>query len=336
MGTLPLKPEFSVVIPVYCEAENLETLHQRLVAVVDQLQKPAEFIFVDDASVDGSSEILRKLNASDDRVRILKLSRNFGHQAAITAGLDHVRGDWVVVMDGDLQDPPEVIPAMLERQLEGDWDVVYGVRRSRPEHVLFQGANALFYRLLKLTSSTSIPSEAGDFCLMRRRVVDELCRLPERNRFIRGLRAWVGFRQTSLEFDRPERHAGSPRYTLRARVGLAFNAIFGFSYLPLRLSTFLGVTLSISGLAYAFYILVGRMSGRFTVVPGWATVVISVLVLGGVQLVMLGIIGEYLGRIYEELKRRPQYIIERKSGFRDDTPEGKVSAGNVAIDVDEH
>lgn len=318
MGSIALTPKLSVVIPVFCEAENLPALYQRLVAVTDRLQHSAEFIFVDDASTDDSSEILENLGVEDDRVRVLQLSRNFGHQAAITAGLDHVRGDWVVVMDGDLQDPPEVIEALFDRQAEGEWDVVYGVRESRPEHALFQGINTLFYRLLQWTASTRIPSEAGDFCLMRRQVVDELRGLPERNRFIRGLRAWVGFRQTSVRFKRPERHAGSPKYTLRNRVALAFNAIFGFSYLPLRLSTLLGVVVSFSGLAYAFYILVGRMSGRFTVVPGWATVVISVLVLGGVQLMMLGIIGEYLGRIYEELKQRPQYIIARKSGFDDE------------------
>ncbi len=310
-----MKPELSIVIPVYCEADNLETLYARLVSVLDAIQMSAEILFVDDASFDRSPEILRELRTRDDRVKIIRLSRNFGHQAAITAGLDSSRGEWVIVMDGDLQDPPEVIPNLFERQREGDWDVVYGVRARRPEHALFRGANAVFYRLLRLTSSTTIPSEAGDFCLMRRRVVDELCKLPERNRFIRGLRAWVGFRQTEFLFQRPERHAGAPKYTLPVRVGLASNAIFGFSYLPLRLSTFLGITLSSVGLAYAFYVLVGRLSGRFTVVPGWATVVISVLVLGGVQLVMLGIIGEYLGRIYEELKRRPQYIIEEKSGF---------------------
>lgn len=318
MGAGALKPEISIVIPVYCEAENLDALHQRLAAVLDGLGRSCEIILVDDASTDDSPAIMERLRERDSRVKVLRLSRNFGHQAAITAGLEHATGEWVVVMDGDLQDPPEVIPELFERQRAGDWDVVYGVREARPEHAFFRGVNTFFYRLLRLTSSTTIPSDAGDFCLMRQRVVDELCRLPERNRFIRGLRAWVGFRQSSVSFRRPERHAGSPKYTLPVRIGLALNAIFGFSYMPLRLSTLLGAALSVLGLGYAVYVLIGRMSGRFTVVPGWATVVISVLVLGGVQLLMLGIIGEYLGRIYEELKRRPHYIVETKSGFEHD------------------
>lgn len=319
MGPGVLKPEISVVIPVYCEAENLETLHERLAPVLDELAASSEIIFVDDASTDDSPLIMRRLRESDPRVRFIRLSRNFGHQAAITAGLEHAAGEWVVVMDGDLQDPPEVIPKLFERQRDGDWDVVYGVREFRPERAPFRAINAFFYRLLRVTSSTTIPADAGDFCLMRRPVVDELCRLPERNRFIRGLRAWVGFRQTSVSFRRPERHAGAAKYTLPVRIGLAVDAILGFSYMPLRLSTMLGAALSVLGLGYAIYVLVGRMSGRFTVVPGWATVVISVLVLGGVQLLMLGIIGEYLGRIYEELKRRPHYIVEEKTGFEDES-----------------
>lgn len=315
-----MNPELSIVIPVFCEAENLGPLHERLAAVLDSLGRDYEILLVDDASTDESPTIMERLRGQDPRVKTLRLSRNFGHQAAITAGLEHAAGEWVVVMDGDLQDPPEVIPELIDRQQAGDWDVVYGVREVRPEHAFFRGVNAFFYRLLRLTSSTTIPSDAGDFCLMRRRVVDELCRLPERHRFVRGLRAWVGFRQTSVSFSRPERHAGFPKYTLPVRIGLAFDAIFGFSYLPLRLSTLLGAALSTLGLGYALYVLFGRLSGRFTVVPGWATVVISVLVLGGVQLLMLGIIGEYLGRIYEELKRRPHYIVDTKSGF-DNEPE---------------
>lgn len=308
----------SVVIPVYCEAENLEDLHRRLAAVIDDLGFTAEIIFVDDASGDESPRLLENLRARDSRVKTVRFSRNFGHQAAITAGMALARGEWVVVMDGDLQDPPEVIADLFSRQREGDWDVVYAVRQRRPEHAAFRVVNALFYRLLRLTASVDIPSEAGDFCLMRRPVVDELKRLPERNRFVRGLRAWVGFRQTELAFARPARNAGRPKYTLLRRVQLALDAIFGFSFLPLRVSTALGVALSVAGMAYALYILTGRISGRFTVVPGWATVVVSVLVLGGVQLLMLGIIGEYLGRIYEEIKGRPPYIIERTTGFDDE------------------
>lgn len=313
-----VKADLSIVIPVYCEAENLAELHERLGRVIAELGMSAEFVFVDDASTDATREELARLRERDPRVRYLRFSRNFGQQAAITAGLEAARGSWVVVMDGDLQDPPEVIGRLFERQREGDWDVVYAVREERPEGAIFRAANGLFYRLLRLTSSTSIPSEAGDFCLMRGRVVEELRRLPERHRFVRGLRAWVGFRQAAVTFKRPARHAGEAKYTLPVRAGLALDAIFGFSYLPLRLSTALGASVSMAGLVYAAYILVGRMSGRFTVVPGWATVVVSVLVLGGVQLLMLGIIGEYLGRIYEEIKQRPPYIVAERRGFEDE------------------
>jgi polyisoprenyl-phosphate glycosyltransferase len=313
-----LSIDLSVVIPVYCEQDNVEDLYRRLVAVIEDLRLSAEFVFVDDASHDATPRILAELRDRDPRVKFARFSRNFGHQAAITAGLDLASGDWVVVMDGDLQDPPEVIPDLFSRQREGDWDVVYAVRERRPEHALFRLVNMLFYRLLRLTSSTDIPADSGDFCLMRRSVVKELRRLPERSRFIRGLRAWVGFRQTELAFTRPERNAGRPKYTLGVRARLALDALFGFSFVPLRISTLLGLLTSFAGLAYAVYILVGRMSGRFMVVPGWATVVISVLVLGGVQLLMLGIIGEYLGRVYEELKARPRYIIQDKTGFDDD------------------
>lgn len=313
-----MKADLSIVIPVYCEAENLETLHERLSRSIEALGLEAEMIFVDDASTDATRDTLRRLRERDARVRFLRFSRNFGQQAAITAGLEAARGAWVVVMDGDLQDPPEVIPRMFERQREGDWDVVYAVREERPEPVLFRAANRFFYSMLRALSPTQIPSEAGDFCLMRRRVVQELKRLPERHRFVRGLRAWVGFRQTSVTFKRPGRHAGEAKYTLPVRAGLALDAIFGFSFVPLRLSTALGASVSAAGLLYAAYILVGRMSGRFTVVPGWATVVISVLVLGGVQLLMLGIIGEYLGRIHEEIKQRPPFIVAERTGFEDE------------------
>jgi polyisoprenyl-phosphate glycosyltransferase len=314
-----LSIDLSVVIPVFCEQENIEELHRRLVMAVEALGASAEFIFVDDASHDATPRMLADLRARDSRVKFARFSRNFGHQAAITAGLELASGAWVVVMDGDLQDPPEVIADLLMRQREGDWDVVYAVRERRPEHALFRFVNMAFYRMLRFTASTEIPADAGDFCLMRRSVVEELRRLPERSRFVRGLRAWVGFRQTEVAFTRPERNAGRPKYTWGVRSRLAFDALFGFSYLPLRISTLLGMLISVMGLGYALYILVGRMSGRFAVTPGWATVVISVLVLGGAQLLMLGILGEYLGRIYEEIKGRPQYIIQEKTGFGDDS-----------------
>lgn len=310
-----MTPSLSIVIPIYSERENLPELRRRLDSALDGVGDDFEIVFVDDRSKDDSFDILRRMAAEDPRVKVVRLARNFGHQLAITAGLHYASGRSVVIMDGDLQDPPEVIPDLLAKKSEGAWDVVYAVRRKRQGRLLIRALYHVYYRMLKRTSYIDIPIDAGDFCVMDRRVVDWLNRMPERNRFVRGLRSWIGLRQVGLEYDRAARGAGSPKYTIRALFKLALDGVFSFSYIPLRLSTFLGLTLSLAGLIYAFYIVLGRIQGRFATLGGWPTVVVSVLVLGGVQLVMLGIMGEYLGRIYEEIKGRPQYVVDETVGF---------------------
>ncbi len=309
--------DFSVVIPIFCEQENLPELYRRLVAAFEPLDADYEIIFVNDHSRDASLPMMREMRERDPRVRIVSFSRNFGHQMAITAGMKFARGARVVLMDGDLQDPPEVVPRMLALQRDEAWDIVYAIRKKRKEPWVIRTLYHVFYRMLKQTSYIDIPLDAGDFCVMSRRVVDALNAIPERNRFVRGLRSWVGFRQTGMEYERAARFAGEAKYRLKALLKLAFDGIFSFSFLPLRLSTYFGLVLSATGLLYAAYVAVERVLGKFSGLAGWSTVVVSVLVLGGVQLVMLGIIGEYLGRIYEEIKGRPQFIVEELIGFEE-------------------
>ncbi|MDK2972207.1 MAG: polyisoprenyl-phosphate glycosyltransferase [Candidatus Sumerlaeota bacterium] len=309
----------SVVIPIFNEQENLRPLATRLRRSLDATGESWEVIFVNDASRDDSLALMRRLSAKDPRFRAVSLSRNFGHQTAITAGMAHARGQAVVLMDGDLQDPPEVVPQLLEKMKSGRWDVVFAVRRKRKEPAAIRFLYFAFYRLLRRMSSVDIPLDSGDFCIMSRRVADTLNRLPERNRFVRGLRSWVGFRQTGMEYERAARHAGSPKYTLKSLVKLAFDGIFSFSYLPLRLSTTLGLVVSVLGLLYAAFVVLARVLGAYQQIPGWTTVVVAVLVLGGVQLVMLGLVGEYMGRVYDEIKGRPSYLVDELIGF-DDAP----------------
>lgn len=307
------RPDLSVVIPVFNEEPGLHELHRRLGEVLDGTGLEAEILFVNDGSRDGSLTALRDLRAKDERVKIIDFSRNFGHQLAISAGLDHARGAATVVMDGDLQDPPEVIPALLERWQQGD-EVVYAVRKTRKEGAVKRGAYLAFYRLLQRLADTDIPLDSGDFSLMDRRVVDALVQLPERNRFIRGLRAWVGFRQSSHEYDREARFAGEPKYDFRRLLKLAFDGIFAFSETPLRLATLAGLTVTGGAALLAIWTLVKRLIG-YEVVPGFATLAILVLFFGGVQLVTIGILGEYIARIYTEVKGRPRYVVRALEGI---------------------
>jgi dolichol-phosphate mannosyltransferase len=304
----------SVVIPIFNERENLPALARRLRRALDGLGPDWEVVLVNDASRDDSMELMRRLHARDGRFRIVSLARNFGHQMALTAGMAHARGELVVLMDGDLQDPPEVVPRLVAHLREGNWDVVYAVRRKRKERAPIRLLYFFFYRLLRRMANIDIPMDTGDFCVMRRRVVDTLNRLPERNRFIRGLRSWVGFRQTGLEYERAARHAGEPKYTLRALFKLAFDGIFSFSYVPLRLGMWCGALVSLSGLAYAGFVIAARLMGAYQQIPGWSTVVVAVLVLGGANLLMLGLIGEYVGRVYDEIKGRPPYVVDEVVG----------------------
>jgi polyisoprenyl-phosphate glycosyltransferase len=306
-------PELSVVLPCHNEREVLAALVERLTAVLPRTVEDHEIIFVDDGSTDGTSEALDALCGREPAVRVLHLSRSFGQQAALSAGLDAASGDAVVLMDCDLQDPPELIESFVARWREG-YQVVYAVRRRRKEGILKRSAYALFYRSLVLIADIEIPLDAGDFCLLDRQVADGLRALPERHRFLRGLRSWVGFRQIGIEYERQMRHAGQPKYTLRKLVRLALSGYVGFSTAPLRLASWLGFTASSLGLLLAVWAVFGRILGG-TMPRGWASTLAVVLLLGGVQLVVLGVMGEYLGRMYDEVRARPAYIVSRRIGW---------------------
>ena len=313
-------PLISVVIPVYNEEATLPALQERLVAALDGLDAGWEAVFVDDGSSDRSPAILAEMNRTHPRIRSVMLSRNFGHQVAVTCGLDHTSGDAVIVMDGDLQDPPEVIPDLVRTWHDG-FDVVYAVRKKRKESWLKVKAYETFYWLLRRVSYLDIPLDSGDFSLMDRRVVDLLSSMPERNRFVRGLRTWVGLRQTGFEYERDARFAGESKYNLAKLFRLAFDGLISYSFVPLRLVSNLGVFVSVSALVYMFYLIVEQTFGERTI-QGWTSTVVIVLFLGGIQLLSLGIIGEYIGRIFDEVKQRPQYVVRETVGFE---PAGRAA-----------
>jgi polyisoprenyl-phosphate glycosyltransferase len=308
-----VRPVLSVVIPVFDERENLAALRARLLPALEASGEPFDVVFVDDGSRDGSAEILDAFHAADARVKVVHLSRNFGHQAALQAGLDHARGDAVVMMDADLQDPPELL-AQFVAAWRGGHEVVYAVRKKRQEPALKRFAYAAFYRTVKVIAEIDVPLDAGDFCLLDRRVVDALVALPEHNRFLRGLRSWVGFRQTGVEYEREARHGGTPKYTLRKLVRLALSGYVGFSAMPLRAAAWAGLTAALVGFTIALWIVYTKLVD----IPsprGWASLMAVMLVVAGVQLLVLGVLGEYLGRVYDEVRRRPLYIAQRLVGF---------------------
>jgi glycosyltransferase involved in cell wall biosynthesis len=310
--------QFSLVIPVYNEAEVLPALYSRLTRVMEGLGGSYEIIFVDDGSADESPHLLKEFRVKDERVKLLSLSRNFGHQIAITAGLDHSSGQAVVVMDADLQDPPEVVPRLVEQWRHG-YDIVFAIREKRRGESLFKrGTAALFYRILRRLTVTEIPLDAGDFRLMSRKAVDTLTAFQECNRFIRGLAGWIGFRQTSVSYVRDERQGGETKYPLKKMARFALNGLIAFSIVPLQLVSYLGFLVSLVSFFYMVYA-IGLKLFTDSVVLGWTSVMVAVLFLGGVQLVSLGIIGEYIGRIYDEVKHRPLYIVAEAKGF-DGTP----------------
>jgi dolichol-phosphate mannosyltransferase len=304
-------PELSVVLPLYNEAENLAVLYERLIAVLEKQNSDFEIVFVDDGSDDETPDKLSELEAVDARVRVVGLARNFGHQVAITAGLDFARGKAVAVMDGDLQDPPEALPDFIRKWREG-YDVVYAVRERRKEGWLKRTSYAAFYRLLRHVSNIHIPLDAGDFCVMDRRVVDLLKSMPERNRFVRGIRSWVGLRQTGVAVERQARRAGTSKYTVGRLTILALDGLISFSYVPLRLITFLGLCVSVLAIGLAIFFFTKKLWYGLDP-PGFATLTVSIFFLAGIQLVTLGVIGEYVGRIFEEAKRRPLYVLRRVS-----------------------
>ncbi|HVE71256.1 MAG TPA: glycosyltransferase family 2 protein [Thermoanaerobaculia bacterium] len=306
----------SVVIPVHNEQEVFPLLLQRLRAAAATWNEDYEFVFVDDGSTDRTLALMMDAARDDTRVRIVKLSRNFGHQAAISAGLEQARGRVVAVMDGDLQDPPEQLARFLAKWREG-YEVVYGIRRGRKEGLLLRGAYAMFYRALHVVSDIDIPVDSGDFGIMDRKVVDALrFQFPEQIRFVRGLRAYAGFRQIGLEYERHQRAGGQPSYNVSRLLKLAVDGFLGFSMVPLRLASILGFFIAIPSFILGAYLLVNRATGLIlfgypkTTMPGVATLGVGLFFLSGLILIILGIMGEYLGRIYLEVKRRPLYIVD--------------------------
>jgi dolichol-phosphate mannosyltransferase len=303
----------SLIFPVYNEEEVLQFLYQRVRRLLDQLPCEAEVILVNDGSQDGSLALMTSFCHEDPRFKVIDLSRNFGHQIAITAGIDFATGDAVILLDADLQDPPELVPQFLEKWQEG-YQVVYAVRKSRQEHPLKRFAYRTFYRLLQHISNIPIPLDSGDFCLMDRVVVNTLKVMQERNRFLRGLRSWVGFAQIGLEYDREPRYSGEAKYTVSKLFRLALDGIFSFSYIPLQMASYTGFLVSIvSFLGIVVYLYRKLIVGGEP--QGFPTLVIVILFLGGIQLLSLGVIGEYIGRIYDEVKRRPTYVIKKTYGW---------------------
>ena len=308
---------YSVVIPIYNEEENIPLLHERLTTVMSELCESYEIIMVNDGSSDRSLELLEQIANSDKCLKVVNFARNFGHQIAITAGLNHSSGAAVIVMDGDLQDPPEVLPQFIDKWKDG-YEVVYAIRRKRKENIFKRVAYFSFYRIMKKLSYLDIPLDSGDFSIIDRKVVDHLKAMPEKNRFVRGLRTWIGFKQIGLEYERSERNAGTPKFTLGKLMQLAFDGLVSFSYTPLHLATNLGFfTTGISFIASVVYVLKKLMIGDAEV-AGFPTLIVSVLFLGGIQLLTLGILGEYIGRIHEEVKGRPLYIVGSKVNFDDE------------------
>jgi len=312
----------SLVIPVFNEEENLPLLWSRITESASELWggEAFEAVFVDDGSSDRSVEILTALSQDHPEIRVVKLSRNFGHQAALSAGLHHARGDAVVLMDADLQDPPEVVADFLQKWRQG-WDVVYAVRKARKEVFWKRWSYGLFYRILRSLSNVDIPLDSGDFCLMDRRVVQVIKNeMPEQTRFLRGLRAYAGFRQVGVAYDRPERAGGEAKYSFNDLAQLAISGVVGFSFVPLRIATWIGFLVAVPSFLVGLFFLIHRIFGfpflgRYaTETPGLATLVVGQFFLGGLILIMLGILGEYIGRIYLEVKKRPSFIVDEIIG----------------------
>ena len=313
-------PKYSFVIPIYNEEETLAELYRRISAVMARMDGPVELILINDGSRDRSLELLRELHEQDSRICYLSFARNFGHQIAVTAGLNFSSGQIVVVMDGDLQDPPELIIDMVEQWRQG-YQVVYAQRTQRRKEGWFKRLPAyMYYRILRHLADVDIPIDTGDFCLMDRCVVDVLNAMPERNRYIRGLRAWIGFKQTAVKFERDPRFAGDVKYTFSKSFALAMNGLVSFSKVPLQLSIYLGLFSAFVSVLMAFLVLYWRLFYPGAALTGLTIIIMAVFFLGAVQLVSIGILGQYVGRIYEEVKGRPLYTLAEVVGFADRNP----------------
>ncbi|MCB9284895.1 MAG: glycosyltransferase [Lewinellaceae bacterium] len=305
--------DLSVVIPIYNEEGNIPLLYQRLTTTLEGMNIFYELIFVNDGSRDRSMQLIRELASKDARVKFIDFSRNFGHQVALSAGLDHTQGEAVVMMDADLQDPPELLAELYQKYKEG-FEVVYARRRSRQGETYFKkSATLVFYRLLARMSSIEIPLDTGDFRIIDHKVVEMLRRMPEKIKYLRGQISWIGFRQTSIEYDRPERYAGETGYSFRKLMGLALDGITGFSDVPLKIVTYFGLIVTAFAFVTTIYVLYSWFS-QSDLVQGWSSLMITVLFIGGVQMIAIGIIGEYLSRIHSNVRNRPLYVI-RDSNF---------------------
>ncbi|MEM6552343.1 MAG: glycosyltransferase family 2 protein [Planctomycetota bacterium] len=339
------RPAISCVIPVYNEQATLDACYERVSAMLEGLGRlPYEIVFVNDGSTDRTNAMLRGLAERDPSVVAVRLTRNFGHQAALSAGLREARGELIAVLDGDLQDPPEVIPEMIAA-IEGGADVAYGVRQHRKEHPLKKIAYAGFYRLLRWVSDVDIPLDAGDFCVIRRSVAERINQLHESSPFVRGLRAWVGGTQVGVPYERHERHAGLSKYNLWKLLGLAAQGVFGFSSVPIKLVQLTGFGISIVALAVAAGYLGVSLFGSQPMPTGWSTLVISIWFLAGVQLLSVGVLGEYIHRTFTEVRQRPSAFVAEvftqthspmelpcNTNTRSDTPSSTASTGGGAAE----
>ena len=314
----------SIVIPAYNEEDGIAELYRRIVAASPAWEDEFEILIVDDGSRDRTVAICEEIGAADSRLKVLVLSRNFGHQPAVSAGLMYARGNTVVVMDADLQDPPEELLPFIRKIHEG-WDVVYAIRTKRKEGLLKRVCYRVYYRLLKKLAVLDIPLDAGDFCVMRGEVVDAINRLPERNRFVRGLRSWVGFRQTGIAYERQARFAGEPKYNFRKLLKLAIDGIVNFSYRPLQFIMSIGLVLALLSMLGAVFVVFQYVTD-WTIAgfnprnsQGWTSLIFVILFFSAVNLISMGILGEYLGRLFEEVKHRPVWIVKKRINLPQDS-----------------
>ncbi|MFA6012470.1 MAG: glycosyltransferase family 2 protein [Desulfobacteraceae bacterium] len=309
-----MPPYYSLIFPVFNEQENIPELYNRIKSVSKHFSSSVEYIFINDGSTDLTLKILLRLRTQDKKIKIINFSRNFGHQLAVTAGIDYASGAYLAILDADLQDPPELLPKFFNKLNQG-YNVVYAIRRDRKENVLMKFCYSFFYRLLRLLTNIEIPLDSGDFCVLDSKASQLLRKMPERNRFIRGLRSWIGLRQIGIEYERAERFGGTTKYSLKKLFRLAFDGIFSFSYLPLQLLSTLGFLVFSFSVLFSLAVVYIRFFTTFFV-PGFATTVILIMFTSGLNLLSLGIVGEYIGRIYDEVKQRPRYIVESVIGIK--------------------